>query len=56
MQTQIVKCEFCDKNFSTLQQLSGHLSYCKERRIKLNLPQRKCWNKGLTKETDKRTC
>lgn len=45
----MIKCSFCNKNFETLRQLSGHLGYCKRRRQELNLPERVSWLKGKTK-------
>ena len=45
----MIKCSFCNKNFETLHQLSGHLGYCKRRRQELNLPERVSWLKGKTK-------
>lgn len=45
----MIKCKYCNKELSTLQQLNGHLGHCKIRRQQLNLPERICWCKGKTK-------
>jgi hypothetical protein len=41
------KCEFCNKEFNTINGLNGHRRYCK-----LNPNKLSAWNKGLTKETN----
>lgn len=47
----MIKCEYCNREFSAIKQLCGHLGHCKERRAKLNLPERVPWQKGKTKDT-----
>ena len=41
------KCEFCNKEFKTINGMNGHKVHCKLNPSKITI-----WNKGLTKETN----
>ena len=54
-------CQYCNKQFKSLNSLKQHEIYCKENPnhkespfVKYNKNRESVWNKGLTKETDQR--